>query len=111
MEKREIKSFLENKLREEHCFWSYAQSSVQHLPDEILIEKTLRHLDIEEIDLLFSLYSFRKVKHVWLNQLVPQGNYLYTLNRFYAWYYFEVKHPDVYLKSMTTRYFNRQFSK
>lgn len=39
--------------------------------------------------------------------LLPQGEYLYTLNRFLAWYYFRVKNPDTYMKTMETRYFNK----
>lgn len=65
------------------------------------------YLDLPEIDAHFRLFSFRKVKKVWLEHMVPQGDYLYTLNRFLAWYYFHIKRPDTYLKSMETRHLNR----
>lgn len=97
------------KLKAEHCFWSYSDNSVKDVPDDILIEKTLVHLDLPEIDSLFLLFPYKKVKKVWLEQMVPQGEYLYTLNRFLAWYYFHVKRPDQYLKTMTTRHFNKMF--
>ena len=29
------------------------------------------------------------------------------INRFFAWYYFKVKNPDAYLKSMETRHMNK----
>ena len=73
----------------------------------MLIEKTLLHLDLPEIDLLFKLYPFKQIKQVWLEHLVPQEEYLYTLNRFFAWYYFNAKRPDAYIKSMATRHYNR----
>jgi len=47
---------------------------------------------------------------VWLDYLVPQAEYLYTLNRFFAWYYFKAKKPDAYIKSMATRHLNKMFA-
>ena len=101
-----IKNHLLAKLKQEHCFWSYAVENISNIPDDILIEKTLLHLDLEDIDQLFKIYSLRKIKRVWLDHLIPQEEYLYTLNRFFAWYYFKVKNPDRYIKSMITRYYN-----
>ena len=102
-----IKSDLISWLKQENCFWSYNESDIQSISDDILIEKTLIHLDIKEIDLLFKLYPFNKIKKVWKERLIPQEEYLYTLNRFLAWFYFNIKEPDRYLKSMSTRYYNR----
>ena len=102
-----IKNKLLAQLKPEHCFWSYAVENISNIPDDILIEKTLLHLDLEDIDQLFKIYSLRKIKRVWLDYLIPQEEYLYTLNRFLAWYYFKIKYPDRYIKSMTTRYYNR----
>ena len=101
-----IKKQLLAKLKQEHCLWSYTEDTVSNISDDILIEKTLLHLDLEDIDQLFKIYSFHKVKGVWLDHLIPQEEYLYTLNRFFAWYYFKVKNPDRYIKSMITRYYN-----
>lgn len=95
------------KLKAENCFWSYSEDSIKTVPDDILIEKTLIYLDLPEIDELFQLYPYKKIKKVWLEQLVPQGEYLYTLNRFFAWYYFHIKRPDTYLKAMATRHLNK----
>ena len=78
--------------------------------DDMLIEKTLLHLDLEEINQLFLIYPFNKIKRVWLDYLVPQAEYLYTLNRFFAWYYFKAKKPDAYIKSMATRHLNKMFA-
>ena len=107
MMNRSVKSGLLGKLKQEHCFWSFNEESVNDISDDLLIEKTLQYLDLEDIELLFQIYPFRKVKKVWLEHLVPQEEYLYTLNRFLAWYYFKAKSPDAYIKSMATRYYNK----
>jgi hypothetical protein len=104
---QQYKSELLAKLKQEHCFWSYDEASIDDISDDMLIEKTLLYLDIEEINQLFRIYPLEKVKRVWLECLVPQEEYLYSLNRFLAWYYFKVKCPDRYIKSMATRYYNR----
>lgn len=109
MMNKEIKKNIIEKLRQEHCFWSYDEESINNITDDMLIEKTLVYLDLPEIKLLFSIFPYKKIKKVWLEYLVPQGEYYYTLNRFLAWYYFHAKRPDHYIKSMATRYFNRNF--
>lgn len=105
---QEIKNGLFDQLRREHVFWSYDPESVtpQSMDDDNLIALTMRHLDLPEIKLLFSIFSKQKVKSAWKRLLVPEGDYLYTLNRFFAWYYFKAKKPDAYLKSLQTRHLN-----
>lgn len=107
--KQAIKIHLLDKLKEEGAFWSYDKSTVTiaTIDDDTLIAEVMRHLDLPEIKILFQIYSFRKIKKAWLKLLIPEGAYLYTLNRFFAWYYFRIKNPDRYLKSMETRHFNR----
>ena len=85
---KSVKSDLLAKLKQEHCFWSYNEESVNEISDEMLIEKTLLYLDLEEIDQLFTIFPYKIIKKVWLEHLIPQEEYLYTLNRFFAWYYF-----------------------
>lgn len=112
LEKNKIKEFLLSKLKEENAFWSYDPSSVtlENYSDSQLIADTFRYLDLAEIKLLFEIYPYKKIKDSWLKLLVPEGEYLYTLNRFFAWYYFNIKDPDRYLKSMYTRHLNSLFS-
>ena len=110
MQQQQIKSELLTKLKQEHCFWSFREDTITDISDDILIEKTLLHLDLEEINKLFKIFPFKRIKRVWLECLVPQGEYLNTLNRFLAWYYFSVKSPDRYLKSMITRHYNRMLT-
>ncbi len=105
---KEIKDNLLNKLKEEHAFWSYSDQSVslENINDNHLIAMTMRYLDLSEIRQLFQIFSYDRVKEAWKTLLVPEGEYLYTLNRFFAWYYFNAKKPDAYLKSLQTRYIN-----
>lgn len=104
-----IKAFLLDKLKNEKAFWSYEQSyfTIDSIPDELLIALTLRHLDLEEIDLLYDIYSPRRIKEAWINQLVPEGDYLRALNRFIAWFYFKIKNPDRYLKILEAKHLNK----
>lgn len=45
-----VKSDLLAKLKQEHCFWSYNENSIKDIPDDMLIEKALLYLDLEEIN-------------------------------------------------------------
>lgn len=107
-QKKEMKHLLLEKLKEENAFWSYAEESVtaDNVDDDHLIAMTLRYLDLPEIKQIFSIFSYKKIKDAWRRLLVPEGEYLYTLNRFFAWYYFRAKNPDAYLKSLETRRIN-----
>ena len=106
MSHAEIKNQLLEALKAHNCLWSYDPSNLQDMPDDMLIEKTLVYLDLPEIDQLIALYGKNHVKRVFREQLVPQADYLYTLNRFLAWYYFDIKRPDTYLRQQSTRHFN-----
>lgn len=104
-----IKLELLEQLKGENAFWSYDKESVTpaKIGDELLIALTMRYLDLAEIKQLFRIFSKRKIKEAWKKILVPEGEYLYTLNRFFAWYYFNAKRPDAYLKSLQTRQLNK----
>lgn len=104
----EKKQHLLEQLKEEHAFWSYSLDSIslERISDDQLIAYTMRYLDLAEIKDLFSIFPYNKIKRAWKNLLVPEGEYLYTLNRFFAWYYFKAKNPDAYLKSLQTRHLN-----
>ena len=103
-----VKSNLLLKLKDEKAFWSYDQDTVtlSRITDDELIAQTMRYLDLSDIKQLFSIFSFRKIKNAWIRLLIPEGEYLFTLNRFFAWYYFKAKRPDSYIKSLYTRYLN-----
>lgn len=106
----EVKYQLLNSLKAQNCFWSYDTSKIQDVPDDMLIEKVLIHLDLPDIDRLIALYGKNHVKRVFRERLIPQEDYLYTLNRFLAWYYFDIKRPDQYLHQQATRHFNKMIA-
>jgi len=96
------KQDLRQKLIEQNRLWSFDVSQESSIPDDILIEKTLIYLDIDDINKLFTIYPFKKVKEVWRERLVIQGDYFKRLNRLLAWMYFDIKNPDKYIKTATT---------
>ena len=106
----EIKPFLIERLKQQHCLWSYENDSVQDIPDDVLVELVMLYLDIEEIDLLFQLYDYQKVKSAWIKNVVAQGERYYNLNYFFAWYYFHAKRPRSYVKAMATRELNKRLA-
>lgn len=101
------KEILSKKLIERNNFWSYKMQHDTHIPDDILIEKTLIYLDIDDINKLFELFPYRKIKQVWRNRLVIQGDYYRSLNKLLAWMYFDIKNPDLYMKNCVTQHINK----
>ena len=95
------------KLKKENCFWSYDVSKMRSIYDESLIEYVLLYLDIKDIDQIFLLFGYKKVKRVWLDRVAPQGEMFRPYNILYAWYYFGAKRPEAYVKSIETRHMNR----
>ncbi len=88
------------KLRKHNSFWSFDMENQTSVPAEILIEKTLVYLDIEDINLLFKIYPYNKIKQVWRDRLAIQGPYYARLNKLLAWMYFDIKNPERYLKTI-----------
>lgn len=106
-DKKEIRQELFRKLLEENCFWSYDMSRMPSISDDILIAESLIHLDVEDTNKLFKIFGKHKIKKVWLKKVVPLGHYYEGINRFIAWFYFDIKYPDRYLKGLETKYFNK----
>lgn len=71
--KVDVRQQLFRKLKKENCFWSYDSSKMKTISDESLIEHVLLYLDIEDINQLFPLFGYKKVKRVWLDRVAPQG--------------------------------------
>lgn len=94
-------------MHEEHAFWSFDKASCHDLPERELIKYVLIHLDLDDIRLLFDIYPKKRIKRVWLDELVPQGDYLISMNLCFALLFFDIKRPSQYLKSMETRHFNK----
>ena len=110
MVNKDVRKELFRKLKKENCFWSYDVSKMKSISDEALIEHVMMYLDIADIDKLFDLFGYRKVKRVWLDRVAPQGEMFRQFNILYAWYYFGAKRPEAYVKSIETRYLNRLMS-
>ncbi len=104
----DIRQYLIDKLRQENFLWSYESDSIQDIPDDVLVELVMLYLDIDEINLLFKLFDYKKVKRAWIENMVAQGERFYNLNYFFAWYYFHAKQPRSYVKAMATRQLNKR---
>jgi len=98
----EIKRYLEKKLISENSFWSFDKTSCKNLSDWNLIKYVLIRLDLDDIKYLFQLYPKTKIKQVWLQELVPQGDYLLAMNICFALLFFDAKRPRQYVKTMET---------
>ena len=101
------KEILSKKLIDRNSFWSFKMSLDTPIPDDILIEKTLIYLDIEDINKLFAIFPYKRIKQVWRNRMVIQGDYYRSLNKLLAWMYFDIKNPDKYIKSSVTLHVNK----
>ena len=106
-----VRSQLVDKIKKEHFLWSYDCSSIQDIPDDVLIELVMPHLDIEDIGLLFKLFPYNRVKKAWIENVVAQGEMYQNLNYFFAWYYFKAKQPKRYVRSMMTRQLHKRLNK
>ena len=103
-----MKQYLIGRLKKENAFWSYNVDAIKDVPDDILVELVLLHLDLDDIDKLFTIYSRQFIKNAWIQNVIPLGDRYYVLNKFYAWYYFQMKKPEAYVKSMETRQLNKR---
>ena len=102
-----VKEILTEKLMDRNGFWSYDMLQTNEVLDDILIEKTLLYLDIDDIDKLFTIYSYKKIKQVWRDRLVIQDDYYRKLNKLLAWMYFDIKNPDQYIKRIVRQHIHK----
>jgi len=100
--KNDVKKDLFNKLLLAKAFWSYETVTLEQMSDDFLIEKTLLHLDIDDI----VLYPEKQIKQVWKERLCPLEPYYHDLNKLFAVAYFRIKNPVRYLKIISKRHLN-----
>ena len=50
MQESEIKRYLIRRLKQANAFWSYDVGSIKDVPDDILVELVIMHLDLDDID-------------------------------------------------------------
>ena len=105
--KNNIKQYLFKRLKEENAFWSYEKDSLHCFSDWNLIKYSLVYLDLDDIKHLFSIFSKKLIKKVWISELIPQGDYLKNMNLCFALLFFNAKRPKTYVKSLETRQLNK----
>ena len=76
------------------------------IPDDVLIEKTLVHLDMEDIDRLFEVFSRSVVRKVWVERMIPDDR-LHSMNLLFAYLFFGISKPEEYLKRKRREHFRK----
>jgi len=101
-ERQLLKAELFRQLTDDHAFWSYDPASVtlENASDEIIVYKTLRHLDVDAISLLIFVYGIPKIREVWEQTLAIEGQYMHRLNKFLAYAYFGIKNPEQHIQEL-----------
>jgi len=98
-----IKSYLTEKLIKANTFWAFDLRSLGEVPDEMLIEKGLLHLDLDDVNLLFRLFHKRNIMKIWKEKILSHEPMNHQLNRLYSYLYFEIKDPDRYIRDFLNR--------
>jgi hypothetical protein len=102
-EEERIKADLIRKLHDEKAFWSYSKSSISPIPDELLIEKVLLHLDIDSVGSLFRMFPKKMIRKIWKDKMLPQEPSYNQLNRLYAFMYFDIRNQDRYIREFKNK--------
>ena len=84
------------KIKTAGGLWSY-KGIPDHLDDDSIIEAALVHMDLEDMPMLFVIWSRSHIKRVWKERLVSQGKRMNILNYILAVKLFGMKHPDNYI--------------
>ena len=98
MNNKQLRKRLEKKLIKRNAFWSYDKSSIVVIPDDVLIEKVLLHLDIEAVQALFFLFPKKEIKKVWQDVVLPREPLYHNINKLYAFMFFDIEHADRYIR-------------
>lgn len=87
------------KVKDNGGLWSY-DGIPSSLDDDRIIEEGLRHLDLEDMGLLFKLWSYSHIKRVWKQRLVSEGRRTNILNALLGMMFFKIddQNIDQYLK-------------
>ncbi len=84
------------KVKENGGLWSYNTVPKSMLDDDI-IEEALRHLEFEDMHLIFEIWSKAHIKRVWRERLVTEGKRMNILNTLLGILFFDVKDIGKYL--------------
>ncbi len=99
-----LKGQLVDKLIINRVFWSYADIKADDISDEILIEKVLIYLDIEDINSLFLIYPYRTIREIWIKEILIQDPFYHSLNLLLAFLYFHIKSPEKYIQKISHKH-------
>lgn len=99
-----LKQQIAAKLIDRKLFWAYSPVKSSDIPDEILIEKVLIYLDIDDIDSLFRIFTWKKIKEVWLKEVLIQDPFYHSMNILLAYLYFHIRKPEDYIKKHIRSY-------
>ncbi len=102
--KEKLRKELFNKLIESKAFWSYSNVNYAGISDDLLIQKVIIHLEINDIQKLFMLYNKTQIRKVWRNELVIQDPHYRSLNLLIAKLFFNIKKPEAYLNKVKREY-------
>ena len=94
---KEKRHIILEKIKANGGFWSY-QGIPDNLDDDAVIEAALVHLDLEDLPLLFGIWSKAHIKRVWKERLVSQGKRMNFRNYTLAVKFLEIRNPEEYLK-------------
>jgi hypothetical protein len=103
-EKDILKIQLADKLIRNKVFWSYDDVKADDISDEILIEKVLIYLDIEDINSLFLIYPYKIIRDIWRKEILIQDPLYHSLNLLLAFLYFHIKSPEKYIQKNIHRH-------
>jgi hypothetical protein len=97
-ETKDIRDLLKQELADKRAFWSYKNPEHNLIPDDILIEKTLINLDIEDINKLFLIFPKGNIRRIWNTRIVINDAQFHSMNLLIALLYFKIKNPESYLE-------------
>jgi hypothetical protein len=104
---KDIRKQLIHELALKRVFWSYKKPNPDSIPDNILIEKTLINLDIEDINKLFLIFPKMKIKNIWNEKVVINDAQFHAMNLLFAHLYFNIKNPEGYLVRCINKHYKR----
>jgi hypothetical protein len=97
--KKQLKEQIFSQLLVYQAFWSYDVQKLADITDNLLIEKTLLYGDVEEILLLFRVFTIQEIREVWRNSVIPDERF-YPRNYYLAKIFFNIKNPARYIKPL-----------
>ena len=99
-----LKTQLVDTLIMNRVFWSFADVKADEISDEILVEKVLIYLDIEDINSLFLIYPYKTIREIWIKEILIQDPFYHSLNLLLAFLYFHIKSPEKYIQKISRKH-------